>query len=54
MAATGAAGAGFCDACFTGHYPVPVPVTLRKDVLEDNEMPTSEMIVQPVLDGTTA
>jgi amidophosphoribosyltransferase len=54
VAATGAAGAGFCDACFTGHYPVPVPVTLRKDVLEDNEMPTSEMIVQPVLDGTTA
>jgi len=54
VAATGAAGAGFCDACFTGRYPVPVPVTLRKDVLEDNEMPTSETIVQPVLDGTTA
>jgi amidophosphoribosyltransferase len=54
VVATGAAGAGFCDACFTGRYPVPVPVTLRKDVLEDNEMPTSETIVQPVLDGTTA
>jgi amidophosphoribosyltransferase len=24
-----APGAGFCDACLTGHYPVPVPVTLR-------------------------
>ncbi|HJR26211.1 MAG TPA: amidophosphoribosyltransferase [Acidimicrobiales bacterium] len=32
--ATGATGAGFCDACFTGHYPVAVPVTLRKHVLE--------------------
>jgi amidophosphoribosyltransferase len=21
-----APGAGFCDACLTGHYPVPVPV----------------------------
>jgi amidophosphoribosyltransferase len=54
VAATGAAEAGFCDACFTGRYPVPVPVTLRKHVLEDNEMPTSETIVQPVLDGTSA
>ncbi len=23
--ATGVPGAGFCDACLTGHYPVPVP-----------------------------
>jgi len=36
--ATGAPKAGFCDACFTGSYPVEVPVTLRKHVLEDNEM----------------
>jgi amidophosphoribosyltransferase len=35
VAATGAPGAGFCDACFTGHYPVAVPVTLRKHVLEE-------------------
>ena len=34
MTATGAAGAGFCNACLTGDYPVEVPVTLRKDVLE--------------------
>jgi amidophosphoribosyltransferase len=33
--ATGAADEGFCDACFSGHYPVAVPVTLRKHVLED-------------------
>jgi amidophosphoribosyltransferase len=39
--ATGAAGAGFCSACLTGEYPVEVPVDLRKDVLEDNDMPAS-------------
>ena len=32
--ATGATGAGFCTACLTGDYPVDVPVTLHKDVLE--------------------
>ena len=26
--AVNAPGAGFCDACLTGNYPVPVPVTL--------------------------
>jgi amidophosphoribosyltransferase len=51
--ATGAAGTGFCDACFTGDYPVPVPVTLRKHVLEpDGRAPDSH--VQPALDGTIA
>jgi glutamine phosphoribosylpyrophosphate amidotransferase len=33
--ATGAGDSGFCDACFTGVYPVEVPVTLRKHVLEE-------------------
>jgi len=32
--ATGTHGAGFCDACFTGSYPVDVPVSLSKGVLE--------------------
>jgi amidophosphoribosyltransferase len=32
--ATGATGAGFCTACLTGDYPVEVPISLRKDVLE--------------------
>jgi amidophosphoribosyltransferase len=32
--ATGTPGAGFCDACFTGHYPVEIPVELGKHVLE--------------------
>jgi amidophosphoribosyltransferase len=25
-----APGAGFCDACLTGNYPVPVPVQLSE------------------------
>ena len=37
VAATGAVGAGFCDACLTGAYPVPVPVSLGKGVLETDE-----------------
>ncbi|MEY2447908.1 MAG: amidophosphoribosyltransferase, partial [Acidimicrobiaceae bacterium] len=40
---TGAVGAGFCDACFTGNYPVDVPVNLRKEVLEGNSMPPGEL-----------
>ncbi|HKA85650.1 MAG TPA: amidophosphoribosyltransferase [Acidimicrobiales bacterium] len=51
--ATGAPGAGFCDACFTGDYPVPVPVTLRKHVLEPDGRPLDRH-VQPALDGTVA
>jgi len=35
VTATGAVGAGFCDACLTGEYPVDVPVELSKSVLED-------------------
>jgi amidophosphoribosyltransferase len=30
VAATGAHGAGFCDACLTGTYPVSIPVALRR------------------------
>jgi amidophosphoribosyltransferase len=37
VTATGATGAGFCDACLTGDYPVEVPVSLHKDVLESGE-----------------
>jgi amidophosphoribosyltransferase len=51
--ATGAAGTGFCDACFTGDYPVPIPVTLRKHVLEPDGGPLDRH-VQPALDGTIA
>jgi amidophosphoribosyltransferase len=34
--ATGVPGAGFCDACLTGDYPVPVPTSLSKFVLEQS------------------
>ena len=37
VASTGTSGAGFCDACFTGSYPVEVPITLTKGVLEGEE-----------------
>jgi amidophosphoribosyltransferase len=39
--ATGAVNAGFCSACLDGQYPVEVPVDLRKEILEDNDMPPS-------------
>ncbi len=32
----GGSGGGFCDACFTGNYPVPVQLELTKLVLEEN------------------
>ena len=34
MQANDVEGAPFCDACLTGNYPVEVPVTLHKAVLE--------------------
>jgi amidophosphoribosyltransferase len=33
--ATGTLGAGFCDACFTGVYPVEVPISLSREVAAD-------------------
>jgi amidophosphoribosyltransferase len=33
--ATGSPAASFCDACFTGRYPVPVPEHDTKLVLEE-------------------
>jgi amidophosphoribosyltransferase len=38
ITATGAAPEGFCTACFTGDYPVPVPEHDMKLVLEDDGM----------------
>jgi amidophosphoribosyltransferase len=50
VASTGAAGAGFCDACFTGAYPVAVPVTLRKHVLEQPPAPAPGTPIQTTID----
>ena len=44
LSATGAVGAGFCDACLTGNYPVAVPVALGKAVLE---LPEDTPVVHP-------
>lgn len=46
VTATGAVGAGFCDACLTGNYPVDVPVELSKSVLEDPD-PAPEQPANP-------
>ncbi len=43
--ATGAVGAGFCDACLTGTYPIDIPVNLTKGVLEAGEGPAAERAV---------
>ena len=40
--ATGAVGAGFCDACLTGTYPTDIPVNLSKGVLEVGDGPAAE------------
>lgn len=42
LEATGAVGAGFCSACLSGEYPVGVPVTLHKGVLEDTSADARE------------
>ncbi len=51
VASTGATGAGFCAACFTGEYPVDVPVTLSKGVLEApaDPRPSSATVTTPGL-----
>ena len=42
--AIGTPGAGFCTACLSGDYPVDVPVTLHKGVLEKNDMPVGDRV----------
>jgi amidophosphoribosyltransferase len=49
LTATGATGAGFCTACFSGKYPVDVPVTLRKDVLEPSAKQAASVLDAPRL-----
>lgn len=47
VAATGTPTSGFCAACFTGDYPVEIPVSLSKGVLESaadaEPVPTSDL-----------
>ena len=35
-------GEGFCDACFTGNYPMPVQLQLDKLALERTPQPSGE------------
>jgi amidophosphoribosyltransferase len=53
VAAIAAPGAGFCDACLTGHYPVEVPVSLTKGVLEvaGSNGGTADSAFTALLDG---
>ena len=37
MKVVGKDGGGFCNACFTGEYPVPVQLELTKLILEESE-----------------
>ncbi len=50
VASTGAPGAGFCNACFTGDYPTGVSVTLRKQVLEVPAVTPSPAPIQTAID----
>jgi glutamine phosphoribosylpyrophosphate amidotransferase len=34
MKVVGGTNGGFCDACFTGNYPVPIQLELSKFALE--------------------
>ena len=36
----GGSGGGFCDACFTGNYPIPVQLEMDKLVLEHSQIPS--------------
>ena len=53
--ATGVPGAGFCDACLTGDYPVPIPARLSKSILEPSALTETgvrdkgALAVQPAL-----
>jgi amidophosphoribosyltransferase len=50
--ATGAVGAGFCDACLTGIYPIDIPVNLSKGVLEVGDGPAVERTVTVGVDDS--
>jgi amidophosphoribosyltransferase len=44
MAATGAAGSGFCTACLTGEYPVDVPLRRRRSGEEPEALPDVDLV----------
>ncbi|MGI9601276.1 MAG: amidophosphoribosyltransferase [Acidimicrobiales bacterium] len=50
--ATGAVNAGFCNACLTGNYPVEIPVSLGKHILELDEPEAAQPTQAQLLLGT--
>ena len=54
LEATGAVGAGFCDACLTGTYPIEIPVNLSKAVLEGAAGTPAPERAMPVRDDDAA
>jgi amidophosphoribosyltransferase len=54
LASTGAVGAGFCDACLTGNYPVEIPASVGKTLLEMPERKSNDVVIEQLteeLDG---
>jgi len=51
IASTAAPGAGFCSACFTGEYPVEVPVGLGKRILEEPDRAPAGQLERLVHEG---
>jgi len=47
--ATGAVGAGFCNACLTGDYPIEIPANLTKRLLESESSSSEPERAMPVL-----
>ena len=54
LEATGAVGAGFCDACLTGTYPIEIPVNLSKAVLEGQAGTSAPERTMPIRDDGEA
>ena len=46
LASTGAVGAGFCDACLTGNYPVEIPASVGKTLLEMPERKANDVVIE--------
>ena len=52
LEATGTSGSGFCTACLTGDYPVDVPLTLHRSVLEPESPPEPAPLALLDIDAT--
>ncbi len=52
VAAVGAVGAGFCDACLTGEYPVEIPVEVGSAVLDLRQSTGTRSADEPMTMGS--